>query len=169
MSLFSFPEMKTCSRLISHDPAIIVVLYLYDQQRPPKWPLDITLNSLLALLSTISKAAFMISLAEVMSQWKWNMFSTSKGRPVHDFYLIDLASRGFLGSCRLVGRFKWRYVKSLLNHVSDPANMPFSVSDIQYHSPASSPSSALSHPPSHNRPSASRLDPWGPTDKPKLE
>lgn len=40
--------------------------------------MDITLNSLLTLLSTISKASLMISLAEVISQWKWNMFSTSK-------------------------------------------------------------------------------------------
>lgn len=50
----------------------------------------------------------MISMAEVISQWKWNIYDTPEGRPFYDFTLIDLASRGFWGSCLLLRRFKWR-------------------------------------------------------------
>ena len=82
--------------------------------------LGITLNAVLALLSTISKASFMIALAEVMSQWKWNMYGNGKSRVIHDFALVDLASRGFWGSWLLLGRFKWRFValhdSSLIPH-----------------------------------------------------
>lgn len=71
-------------------------------------PLGITLNSILALLSTISKASFMISIAEVTSQWKWNLYDTAEGHSFYDFTLVDLASRGFWGSLLLLWRFKWR-------------------------------------------------------------
>jgi hypothetical protein len=87
---------------------IIVVLWLYDQKRQPQWALGITLNAVLALLTTLSKAFFMIAMAEVLSQWKWNIYNTPQGRSFHDFTLIDLASRGFLGSCMLLWRFKWQ-------------------------------------------------------------
>lgn len=83
-----------------------IVLHLYDQKGPPNWPFDITLNSFLALFATLSKASFMIALAETISQWKWNMFENS--RPLGDFEIIDSASRGFWGSLRVVSRFKWQ-------------------------------------------------------------
>lgn len=38
------------------------------------------------------------------------MYSTVDGRSFYDFSLLDLASRGFWGSCLLVARFKWRFV-----------------------------------------------------------
>lgn len=94
--------------------AIIVVLQLRDQKTLPDWPLHITLNTFLAICTTFSKACFMISLAESISQWKWNMYcDTSHGRPLGDFHILDLASRGFWGSCRLIGRLHWRLVCDL--------------------------------------------------------
>lgn len=88
----------------------MVILYLHDQQQQPQWALGITLNAVLALLSTMCKASFMIALAEVISQWKWNLYSNADSPPIQDFNLVDLASRGFWGSCLLLERFKWRFV-----------------------------------------------------------
>ncbi|UQC84386.1 uncharacterized protein CLUP02_09883 [Colletotrichum lupini] len=43
---------------------IIVVLLKYDSQVQPEWPFEATLNSFLALFTTLAKAAFMIKQAE---------------------------------------------------------------------------------------------------------
>lgn len=91
---------------------IIVVLKLYDQQVPPDWPLQITINSFLALFSTLCKACFMVALAETISQWKWNIFEGI--RPLIEFEIVDSASRGFWGSVQLVMRFKHRLVPTLV-------------------------------------------------------
>jgi hypothetical protein len=65
----------------------VIILYLHDQQQQPQWALGITLNAVLALLSTMSKASFMIALAEGISQWKWNLYSNVNNRPIQDFNL----------------------------------------------------------------------------------
>ncbi|CAI4215990.1 unnamed protein product [Parascedosporium putredinis] len=91
---------------------IIVLLWRYDQQTPPEWPLQLTLNTLVALMTTISTAGMMLPLYEAIGQWKWNMY-WNKTRPLHDFHVLDLASRGFWGSCSLVARFHVKHPVSV--------------------------------------------------------
>ncbi|KAM0345694.1 hypothetical protein ACHAPU_006349 [Fusarium lateritium] len=112
-------ETTACLGSLISFAAIIVVLRIYNQKALPDWPLHITLNTFLAFCVTFSKACFMISLAESISQWKWNIYcNTTQGRPLGDFHILDLASRGFWGSCRLIGRFHWRHIVTLAGIIS---------------------------------------------------
>ncbi|KAL1984945.1 hypothetical protein VTN96DRAFT_8501 [Rasamsonia emersonii] len=80
--------------------AIIVLLERYDQQPVPAWRQGITLNTLLALLATLCKAAFAYPVLQGISQLKWNWFT--KRRPLIHFEAFDEASRGAVGSIRLL-------------------------------------------------------------------
>lgn len=81
--------------------AIAVVLKLYDGQPLPNWPLGITLNTLVAFLSTLCRAAFIVPVMEGLSQLKWNWFATGD-RSLADFQAFDDASRGPYGSLKLL-------------------------------------------------------------------
>ncbi|KAK1723861.1 uncharacterized protein BDZ83DRAFT_579897 [Colletotrichum acutatum] len=89
---------------------IIVVLLKYDSQKQPNWPLDATLNSFLALFTTLAKAAFMVPVCACISQSQWAWFNkNSVTRPLYDFEVIDQASRGAWGSLILLWRFRFRH------------------------------------------------------------
>jgi len=91
---------------------IVGVLLVFDDQPLPRLPLQVTLNTFVALFSTMSKAAFMLPIAEAISQCKWNWFRTD--RPLSDFETFDEASRGFWGSLALLFRVRWRSVHAPL-------------------------------------------------------
>ncbi|KAH8897278.1 hypothetical protein GQ53DRAFT_837938 [Thozetella sp. PMI_491] len=117
--------------LLICDVVIVTVLAVFDGHALPNLPMDITLNTLLAFLTTCTKAAFMVPVGEAVSQWKWNIFASSSpaglsGRPLADFQVLDAASRGTWGSWILIRRFKWKHfvsfaaVFSLLSIVTSP-------------------------------------------------
>ncbi|KAK8093704.1 hypothetical protein PG997_000389 [Apiospora hydei] len=80
--------------------AILVTLGLMDQRPLHTWPMKITLNSFIAFMSTIAKAALVIPVAEGISQLKWIWFR-SKGS-LEDIQKFDEASRGSWGSLKLL-------------------------------------------------------------------
>ncbi|KAK8039860.1 hypothetical protein PG993_008271 [Apiospora rasikravindrae] len=80
--------------------AILVTLALMDQRPLRTWPMKITLNSFIAFMSTIAKAALVIPVAEGISQLKWIWFR-SKGS-LEDIQKFDEASRGSWGSLKLL-------------------------------------------------------------------
>ncbi|KAK8054402.1 hypothetical protein PG996_013703 [Apiospora saccharicola] len=84
---------------------VLAVLALYDTKPAPRWPLGITINSLVALLTSLSRLAFMVPLVQGMSQLKWVWFS-SKPRPLADFQLYDEASRGPWGGVKILFKLK---------------------------------------------------------------
>ncbi|KAK1481736.1 hypothetical protein CTAM01_13896 [Colletotrichum tamarilloi] len=89
---------------------IIVVLLKYDSQVQPKWPFEATLNSFLALFTTLAKAAFMVSVCACISQSQWAWLNANGvPRSLYDFELIDQASRGAWGSLILLSRFRFRH------------------------------------------------------------
>ncbi|KAL1905955.1 hypothetical protein Sste5344_008344 [Sporothrix stenoceras] len=90
---------------------IVAVLGSYDGNALPQLPLHISLNTLIALLATLAKAALMIPIAESISQWKWNWFRTN--RNLADFQTFDLASRGLWGSVSLIGKTRWRNIATV--------------------------------------------------------
>ncbi|KAH8891965.1 hypothetical protein GQ53DRAFT_823368 [Thozetella sp. PMI_491] len=93
---------------------IIALLKTFDGASLRRMPLNISLNTLLALLTTATKAAFMLPVVETISQWKWNLYNTSpRGRSLIEFQIIDNASRGIRGSFWALARFKWRNFTSL--------------------------------------------------------
>lgn len=80
--------------------AIFSILGHFNGRVLPNWPLRINLNTLIALLSTIMRALLLISMAAVISQSKWLWYG--RDRPLHHFRNFDEASRGVLGSFRLL-------------------------------------------------------------------
>jgi len=91
--------------------AIVIVLAKFDQQGLPDWPQSITLNTFLALSTTLSKAAFMVPVSIAISQAKWTWFLEE--RPLHDFSILDQSSRGVWGSLILLWRVRFRHFIAL--------------------------------------------------------
>jgi hypothetical protein len=87
--------------------SIVVVLHQFDQHKIPSWPLGITLNTLLALLTAISQSTFVFPVVQGLSQMKWTWFM-GKNRPLEDFERFDNASRGAWGSIMLLFSTKGR-------------------------------------------------------------
>ncbi|KAK6853870.1 hypothetical protein PG995_010682 [Apiospora arundinis] len=80
--------------------AIVALLCHYEGEQVPRWPFSINLNTLVALLSTILRAAMLVAAAEVISQAKWSWFS--QPRPLSHLHDFESASRGVAGSLKLL-------------------------------------------------------------------
>ena len=79
--------------------AIGILLAHYKDQPIFDWH-GITFNVILVVLSAISKTTLAFTLSECLGQAKWIWFS--KQRPLRDIDLIDSASRGPLGSFKVL-------------------------------------------------------------------
>ena len=84
---------------------IVGILSQYDQKQTWEWPYSITINSSIALLSTLAKSSLMIPIASCLSQLKWARL-TKKERKLLDLQTFDDASRGVLGCLGLLVTFK---------------------------------------------------------------
>ena len=97
--------------------ALIILLIHEDGQAQRNWARGaITLNGVISVLATIARGALSVPIATALSQGKWAHFSLAESRrmdttqPLSDFVAFDAASRGFLGSLKLLWIFRWRYV-----------------------------------------------------------
>lgn len=83
--------------------AVLVVLKVYQERSLSSWHFvhDITLNTLIALLSTLSRTALIVSVASCLSQLKWIYFLRSP-RSLQEMQIFDDASRGPWGSLELI-------------------------------------------------------------------
>jgi hypothetical protein len=104
-----WPEFLSCLVSFACLVALVLVLRAYDGQPLPTWSGGITLNTVVALLSTVCRTLFVIAASQALSQAKWNWFKTSP-RPLADLSAFDDASRGPWGSLKLVFTMKGRYV-----------------------------------------------------------
>ncbi|GKT51044.1 uncharacterized protein ColSpa_11225 [Colletotrichum spaethianum] len=86
--------------------AIITLLAYYNGHYMPEWPFEINLNTAIALLSTLLRAAIVAAVAEIIGQIKWTWFA-EKTRPLQHLQDFDAASRSVLGSIRLLGVVVW--------------------------------------------------------------
>ncbi|KAI1654098.1 hypothetical protein F4813DRAFT_382871 [Daldinia decipiens] len=86
---------------------IIPVLKQVDDQPVEMWPYSIRPNSMVAILTTITRTAMMIPIASCLSQLKWDHFQY-RANPLHHLQLYDDASRGPWGCFLLLltGRLK---------------------------------------------------------------
>jgi hypothetical protein len=91
--------------------AIIGVLIFLKDEKLPKWPLGLTLNAYIAVLSKISSAALLLPTSEALGQLKWSWFQRDS-KKMWDFEIFDNASRGPWGAILLLIRTKGRYVPS---------------------------------------------------------
>jgi hypothetical protein len=77
--------------------AVTAVLRYIENKTIEEWGFSIAPNSLIAILTTISKAAMMVVIASCISQLKWSYFSKNP-RLIKDLDRFDEASRGPWGS-----------------------------------------------------------------------
>ncbi|OLN94121.1 hypothetical protein CCHL11_07147 [Colletotrichum chlorophyti] len=87
---------------------LVTVLQSYDNQPLPNWPHGLTLNTVVAFISTFCRTSFVLPVVEGLSQYKWNWYKSP--RPLGDFKIFDEASRGPWGSLRLLATTKGRVV-----------------------------------------------------------
>lgn len=88
--------------------AMIFVLLQYNNKPQADWQISyFTLNGLIAFLATLTKTGIIIPVSAAIGQRKWLRFlPNSKGRRnarrLGDFETFDEASRGSLGSAKLI-------------------------------------------------------------------
>lgn len=80
---------------------VLVALLIYFDNKPVFDWNGITLNAIMALVATILKALVAFTVSECLGQAKWIWFSRQQ-RPVRDLARIDEASRGPLGSVKIL-------------------------------------------------------------------
>ncbi|EFQ91110.1 hypothetical protein PTT_12140 [Pyrenophora teres f. teres 0-1] len=90
--------------------AIIGLLHYLDNQSLSKWPLGLTI---ITILSKIASAALILPISEAIGQLKWTWFHGKKSRDAFDFEIFDKASRGAWGSVMLLCRTKGRSLAAL--------------------------------------------------------
>lgn len=81
--------------------AIVIVLIKYDGRVFPSVPGEISLNAIVATLSTISKTSLIFSVSAVLGQLKWDWFE-KQPRQLDELETFDQASRGPLGAMKLL-------------------------------------------------------------------
>ncbi|KAF2195656.1 hypothetical protein K469DRAFT_681934 [Zopfia rhizophila CBS 207.26] len=101
-------ETSACVVAVCAHFAMIALLGVYDGARVSSWTKPWTLNSNISLMITVIKGAAMIPVAGSLGQLKWKRFWTYRG--LSDMDIFDDASRGTLGSLRLVWHLKgWHF------------------------------------------------------------
>jgi len=102
-SLFAWPsEIICCLFSILCLYAIVEVLLVYNREPSPVFPFGVTINSIVALLSSACSLACTFVVSEGVSQMKWNHYARDKARPLSHLQAFDNASRGIWGSAKLL-------------------------------------------------------------------
>ena len=85
--------------------AVVGILARNDNRSLASWNFvfGVTLNTLIAVLSTLSRTALMVPVASCISQLKW-IHLVGASRPLREVQVFDDASRGPWGSLELIWR-----------------------------------------------------------------
>ncbi|VUC33406.1 unnamed protein product [Clonostachys rosea] len=89
--------------------ALVVLLQFFDHQPRPYLPVGLTLNTLVALLATACRLMTAVPIEEGISQLKWNWMAAHQ-RPLHHLHKFDQASRGPIGSMRLIPIMRGKFI-----------------------------------------------------------
>ncbi|KAF2199504.1 hypothetical protein GQ43DRAFT_113870 [Delitschia confertaspora ATCC 74209] len=103
-------ETCACVVAIAAHLAMVALLGVYNNARVSSWTNPLTLNSIISLMITIIKGAALIPIAGALGQLKWRRFWDYRGLSDLDFF--DDASRGSLGSLRLIWHLKFWHLAS---------------------------------------------------------
>ncbi|KAF2036629.1 hypothetical protein EK21DRAFT_51413 [Setomelanomma holmii] len=90
--------------------AIIIILASLKDQALNKWPLGLTI---ITVLSKIASAALILPISEAIGQLKWSWFHGKESKDAFDFEIFDKASRGAWGSILLLIRTKGKSLAAL--------------------------------------------------------
>jgi len=83
-----------------------MLLWRCDGKPPPAFRAGVTLNTVLAFLTSLTKALFLIPIIEGLGQLKWVWFLSHNRKPLLDFQVFDDATRGGLSGLKLLFGFK---------------------------------------------------------------
>lgn len=86
---------------------LCLTLRQFDQKPQPSWPGGLTLNTVVAVLSTVSRFLVVVPVTQGLLQLKWNWFAAGQ-RSLRDIYFFDQASRGMWHIFGLLGRVRGR-------------------------------------------------------------
>jgi hypothetical protein len=86
---------------------LIYLLVSFNEQPVFKWH-GLSLNTIVSIVSTISKTLMTFIVSAGISQWKYIDFSKNK-RKLIEFDRLDSASRGPLGSSTLLWKTRFKY------------------------------------------------------------
>jgi hypothetical protein len=73
--------------------AVIIILAVFNNKPLPKWPYNISLNTLISIFAQISSTALLGPVSTCIGQLKWLWF-TDRSQNLDDFEAFDSASRG---------------------------------------------------------------------------
>lgn len=90
--------------------AIVIILNQHDNKRLQTWK-NVSLNTVISWLSTVSRLLVLIPLSTSIGQLKW-IWIASKKRQLADLAVFESASRGMLGSLSLLWMSKARCLLS---------------------------------------------------------
>jgi hypothetical protein len=96
--------------------AMVVLLMFYHGKPQAEWRQSyFTLNGLVAFLATLTKTGLIIPVSAAIGQRKWLRFLPNKkghqnARRLGDFEMFDEASRGSIGSTKLIFSLNAWYV-----------------------------------------------------------
>ena len=82
--------------------AIAALLASYNGKPTPDGGERINFNAVLAILSTILRGMLVLVVSQIISQRKWDWFSTARERPLSHLQQLDSGSRGSLGAFNLM-------------------------------------------------------------------
>ncbi|KAF2137036.1 uncharacterized protein K452DRAFT_199136, partial [Aplosporella prunicola CBS 121167] len=102
-------EISTAVLSLACTIAVFAVLLVYQGKPTSEWktPHGITLNTLVAILSTLGRGALLVPVTSCISQLKWLHFMGSPRR-LHDIEMFDEASRGPWGAFTFLWRLRLR-------------------------------------------------------------
>lgn len=95
---------------------LVATLHSLDGRPQQEWSYHhVTRNTVIAAISTITRASLLGAVAVSLCQNKWTWFSTShrRGRKLRELETFDSASRGVSGSLQLLGTIRHNHIASL--------------------------------------------------------
>ena len=113
---------------------LVALFNNYQDQPLPKWPLGLSINTVLSVFGVIFKAPLLFIAAQGISQLKWQWLRNR--RVLSDFSVYDDASRGPWGSTRLLWIARWRHSAAFLGALITVAAIgidPFTQAVVGYH------------------------------------
>ena len=124
------PELFASLLSICTFVSIMVVLRIYRAQALNKidLPSSLTLNTLIALLSTVNRVALMVPVGSAMSQEVWLWLSNPRSKKnrrarLRDLELSNAASRGAWGSLLFLFRARARYSPRICSSINAETNI----------------------------------------------
>jgi len=97
-----YPEAAAMFLSLSCALIIATILFRFDGQPAPGLSFGLTLNTIVSILATTSKAALLFCVSNSLAQFKWIWFTGNRDRSLLDIEVLDEASRGPLGATKLL-------------------------------------------------------------------